>query len=371
AEYLAANQALLRAQQDLQHLNGELETRVAARTAETRAALHEAEHQREQARVQQGLLSQILGQVPAAIATLGGPEHRFTFFNEPYLALSGHRAVLGRPVAELLPEVVEQGFIALLDQVYATGQAYSSTDTMVMLHDKATGRAEQRYLEFVYQPLFDGQQRPQGILAFILDVTERVRARKQADTLQAAMLAVVKRQGQERENVYQLFTQAPAAICLLREPDHRIDYLNPAYQALFPGRELRGRTLAAGQPQALELVALLDGIYQSGQPQFASETPVHIAPAGGQPELSRYFDFTYQAYREEGRIAGISIFGFDVTERVLARHFGQGLEIGATQHLCGRAPPDGFDRRIGQLDNQLGAPQNGNGHRRLLKNALQ
>ncbi|MGI4865460.1 MAG: PAS domain-containing sensor histidine kinase [Janthinobacterium lividum] len=319
SEYLAANQALRQAQQALQRLNEELEARVAARTAETRAALHEAERQREQARVQQGLLQQILGQVPAAIATLGGPEHRFTFFNEPYLALSGNRAVLGRPAAEVLPEVVEQGFIALLDQVYATGQAYSSADTLVMLHNKATGRAEQQYLEFVYQPLFNGQQRPQGVLAFILDVTERVRARKQADTLQAAMLAVVKRQGQERENVYQLFTQAPAAICLLREPDHRIDYLNPAYQALFPGRELRGHTLAAVQPEAPELVALLDGIYQSGQAQFQNEVPVHLAPGDGQPALARYFDFTYQAYHEEGHIAGVTIFGFDVTERVLAR----------------------------------------------------
>ncbi|RDC58845.1 hypothetical protein [Adhaeribacter pallidiroseus] len=58
--------------------------------------------------------------MPASIATLVGLEHRYNFFNDSYQALSGNRTNLGRTVAEVFPEVVEQGFIALLDQVYAT-----------------------------------------------------------------------------------------------------------------------------------------------------------------------------------------------------------------------------------------------------------
>ena len=46
----------------------------------------------------------------------------------------------------------------------------------------------------LYQPLFDGQQQPQGVLAFVLDVTAKVRAQRQASTLQAAVLAAVRRQ---------------------------------------------------------------------------------------------------------------------------------------------------------------------------------
>ncbi|WP_460501357.1 PAS domain-containing sensor histidine kinase, partial [Hymenobacter agri] len=269
--------------------------------------------------VQQALLGQILGQVPAAIATLHGPEHRFSFFNEPYQALVAGRGELGRPVAEVLPEVTEQGFIHLLDRVYATGQPFVGSETLLMLHDPATGQASQRYIDLRYQPLFDGQQRPQGILAFIVDVTDRVRARKQAETLQTAMLGVLKRQGQERENVYQLFEQAPAAICLLREPEHRVDYCNPAYQGLFPGRELRGRVFADAFPEAPELRQLFDGVYDDGHTQFQSEVPVLIPQPGSQPARTRYFDFTYQAYREQGRIVGVSVFGFDVSVRVRTR----------------------------------------------------
>ncbi|MBF9144270.1 PAS domain-containing sensor histidine kinase [Hymenobacter properus] len=305
------------AHQQMQQLNEELELRVTARSAEARAAQFEAEQQREQARHQQALLGQILRQTPAAIATLTGPEHRFSFFNDEYLALTAGRARLGQKAAELLPEVEEQGFIALLDQVYATGEPFVGTETTLLLQN-AAGQPQLRHIDFIYQPLFDGQRRPQGILAFVLDVTDRVRARKQAETLQAAMMGVLRRQGEERENVFQLFEQAPAAICLLREPDHRIDYLNPAYQALFPGQELRGQTLAAAQPDNPTLVTLFDAIYRGGVGQFQAEVPMRVAPPDG-PALTRYFDFTYQAYREQGRNVGVSLFGFDVTERVLTR----------------------------------------------------
>ncbi|WP_201982510.1 PAS domain-containing protein [Hymenobacter rubidus] len=229
----------VRARQQLKQLNDELEMRVTARSAEARAALHEAEHQREQLRVQQGLLRQILGQVPAAIATLSGPEHRYTFFNDQYQARTGGRTALGRTVAQAVPELKEQGFIALLDQVYATGQPFSGAETALMLPDPATGQPVQHYVDLIYQPLFNGQPEPQGILVFILDVTEKVRARKQADTLQTAMLAVVQRQAQQRQDLYQIFEQTPVAIVLLREPDHRIDYFNPAFTELFPGFSLQ------------------------------------------------------------------------------------------------------------------------------------
>jgi PAS domain S-box-containing protein len=309
------------ARQLVQQLNEELELRVTARSAEARAAQHEAEQQREQARVQQSLLGQILGQVPAAIATLSGPEHRFSFFNEPYQAMVGSRSALGLPVAEVLPEVAEQGFISLLDQVYATGQPFSGTETLIMLHNTATGQPEQRYVDFLYQPLLDGQQQPQGILAFILDVTDRVRARKQAETLQAAMVAVLKRQAQARQDLYQIFEQTPAAIVLLREPNHRIDYFNPAFAELFPTEEwagpLQGHTIGEVYPRVkmAGLVKLLDKVYSTGESQVVLEMPL----AELQPGSPRYVTFAYQAYREQSRIVGVAAFVYDVTEQVLAR----------------------------------------------------
>ncbi|GAA4030163.1 hypothetical protein GCM10022409_13010 [Hymenobacter glaciei] len=316
------------ARQQVQQLNEELEMRVTARSAEARAALHEAEHQREQARLQQAMLSQILGQVPAAIATLVGPEHRFAFFNDSYQAFAAGRAQQGQTAAEALPEVVEQGFIALLDQVYATGQPFIGTETLIMLDNDATGQAEQRYVDFIYQPLLDGQQQPQGILAFILDVTEKVRARKQAETLQTAMMSVLKRQAQARQDLFQIFEQTPAAIVLLREPDHRIDYFNPAFAELFPPEQwagpLQGHTIAEVYPRVklAGLVKLLDRVFLTGESEIVTEMPLVEL----QPGSPRYVTFTYQAYREQGRIVGVAALVYDVTEQVLARRHTEALQ---------------------------------------------
>ena len=86
-EFLASNAALDQTQQQLQLLNQELEERVQARTHKL------AEQQR--------LLSQILTQVPAAITTLHGPEHRFTFANERYQQLVEGRAHVSRPATAI------------------------------------------------------------------------------------------------------------------------------------------------------------------------------------------------------------------------------------------------------------------------------
>ena len=268
----------VQARRQLEQLTQELELRVTARSAETKAALFEAEQQREQAQQQQARLGQILGQMPAAIATLSGPTHRFAYFNAAYQALSAGRTVLGLTVAEVFPELVEQGIIGLLDQVYTSGEPFLGTEILLMLQDPATGQPEPCYLDFTYQPLLDAQQLTEGLLVFALDVTERVRTRKQAETLETAMRAVTQRQAQERENVYQLFEQAPAAVCLLREPDLRIEYLNPAYQALFAGQQLRGQPLAQVQPDNAALLHLLHGVYRDGATQFQREVPVSGAP---------------------------------------------------------------------------------------------
>lgn len=92
-------------------------------------------------------------------------------------------------------------------------------------------------------------------------------------------------------------------------------------QAFFPGRSLAGRKAAEAAPElvAQGFVALLDQVYQTGKTFFGTEQPFTPSSAAGQPGQTRYFNFTYQAYREAGAIVGISIFAFDVTEQGLAR----------------------------------------------------
>ncbi|MDO7854706.1 PAS domain-containing protein [Hymenobacter convexus] len=182
-----SNAELLTNQEEVLKVQQLLEGNVAERTKQLATALSDAEQHRTAVAQQQRLLSQILGQVPASIATLTGPEHRYSFFNEHYQELSGGRTQLGLKVAEVFPEVVEQGFIDLLDRVYATGVPFVGRDTPAQLYDPTTGRPETRYVDFTYQPLLSDQNQTLGVLAFIVDVTDKVLARQQAEALQAQL----------------------------------------------------------------------------------------------------------------------------------------------------------------------------------------
>jgi len=323
-EYLATNAALASTQQALQALNQELEARVQERTR--------------QLAEQQQLLSQILSQVPAAVATLSGPAHHFSFFNEAYERLTNGRATLGLRVAEALPEVVEQGFIELLDHVYTSGEPFYGREIAIILQ-QADSTDSTQYLDFTYQPLTDPQGQTQGILVFAVDVTAQVLARRQAATLQAAMLAVAQRQAQQRQELYQIFEQTPVAIVLLREPDHRIDYFNPAFLELFPPEQeydsLQGHRIAEVYPllKLAGLVKLLDRVFTTGEPQTVLEMPL----ADLQPGSPRYVTFAYQPYFEQDRIVGVAAFVYDVTEQVLTRQQLQAQQV-EFQALFEQAP---------------------------------
>ncbi|MGI4761951.1 MAG: PAS domain-containing protein [Janthinobacterium lividum] len=307
-EYLINNTELARAQLALRQLNDELEARVAARSHEVQAALREAEAQREQLRTQQRLLRQILGQVPAAIATLTGPEHRYSFFNEGYLTLTGGRAQLGHPVAEALPELVQQGFLKILDRVQATGQAYAGTETPLQLRDVATGQFVQRYIDFVYQPITDEQGQVENILAFLVDATDKVHARREAD--------------QQRALLHTLFMDAPAPIAILEGPSHVYQLVNPAYQQIFPSRALAGRPVFEALPELADTAVpgLLQHVYTTGEPFVAQELPLQLARHDGAELQQLYFNFTYQPrYTTTDQIDGILVFAYEVTEQVRAR----------------------------------------------------
>ncbi|WP_223650462.1 PAS domain-containing protein [Hymenobacter psoromatis] len=307
--------------QQLQQLNEELEVRVAERTTQLQASLHEAELQRAQLGEQQSLLHQILGQLPAGVAVLTGPEHRFSFFNGPLQAVVDNRARLDRPLAELFPELVESGFVRRMDEVYATSQPFQGLRQPVWLHATQAHDSPPHYRDYLYQALRNAQGETLGVLAFIMDVTEQVLMQQRADDLQAKVQAAAVRQAQERETFYQIFAQTPAIVALMRGPEQRFEYVNPAFERLFPGRALVGRPVAEALPEIVSqgFLTLLDGVYQTGTAYFATEAPLIIAQPAGQPDQLLYLDITYQAYREGGHITGVSVFAFEVSEQVRAR----------------------------------------------------
>lgn len=170
------------------------------------------------------LLSQMFEQAPTFMALLEGPEHRFVRVNPGYLRLVGGREVLGRTVAEALPEARDQGFLNLLDGVYQSGEPYAADGQLFASEPVAGGPVDNRYVNFVYQPIRDAAGAITGIFVEGADVTDR--------TLAAAAAAAAE------ERYRTVMTSIDVGFCVLEmkfdDGDRPVDYKivegNPAFE---------------------------------------------------------------------------------------------------------------------------------------------
>lgn len=128
-------------------------------------------------------LKTLFEQAPGFVAVLSGPDHRFQMANAAYRRLVGERDIIGRPVAEALPEVVGQGFVGLLDQVRASATAYVGLSEKILLRNDDASQAQERFLDFLYQPILAASGAVSGIFVQGHDVTDQKIARERQKLL--------------------------------------------------------------------------------------------------------------------------------------------------------------------------------------------
>lgn len=117
-------------------------------------------------------LASLFEQAPSFMALLDGPSHRFVLANPQHKKLVG-RDVTGETVAVGLPEAAEQGYLDLLDKVYASGQPYSAFSSRFEFQAAPDLRPVERFVDFVYQPVRDQGGATTGIFVHGVDVTDR------------------------------------------------------------------------------------------------------------------------------------------------------------------------------------------------------
>jgi PAS domain S-box-containing protein len=97
--------------------------------------------------------------------------------------------VIGKPLAEALPELAGQPFLKILDDVYTTGIPYSADAAAAML--EVNGVLGRYYFNFTYKPLFDEQGQVYGILNMAVDVSDAVIARQSLEETQVALINAI------------------------------------------------------------------------------------------------------------------------------------------------------------------------------------
>jgi len=91
-----------------------------------------------------------------------------------------NRDVLNKPVRIALPEAIEQGYIEILDKVYQ-GEPFIGNGLRFQVEAGKGSLPDERFLDFVYQPLREADGSVSGIIVVGIDVTER---KKGQDALQ-------------------------------------------------------------------------------------------------------------------------------------------------------------------------------------------
>jgi PAS domain S-box-containing protein len=135
---------------------------------------------------------QMFDQSPSFMSLKYGPDHRAEIANPAYRRLMGAREIIGRPLGEAFPELADQGFKELLDKAYATGETHYATAAPIKVQRAPGQPLEERFLDFVYQPIRDDGDRIIGIFAQGNDVTDRVLAERLAREKEADFLALTR-----------------------------------------------------------------------------------------------------------------------------------------------------------------------------------
>ncbi len=267
-------------------------------------------------------------QAPIAICVLDGPEHTFTLSNPHYDKLV-ERKVVGRRVRDAFTEAEAGPFFQILDRVFLTGEPYIGKETSVPLIDVG-GEVRERFIDFGYHPIRNSENIITSILAFLIDVTDQVLARKNLENSEVRLLQsqeMLENMKQIAENdrakLAALFAQTPGAIAVFEGPDHIFTMANPAYLSQFFGgrQDLIGRSVRAAVPEAVEqgFEKLLNNVYQTGEPYIGTETPIDLLQPDG--KLKKFhLNLVYQPLRDtSGKIFGIVAVITDVTDQVAGR----------------------------------------------------
>ena len=130
-------------------------------------------------------LREIVHRAPIMMATVDGPDHVFTGANPRYLDTLGLCDVIGRSVREVFPEIEAQGLIAILDDVYRTGEPFVAEGLPMDL--QVNGALTRFYFNLVYQPVRDGDGHVTGILGNVADVTSLFRANEALSAVNAEL----------------------------------------------------------------------------------------------------------------------------------------------------------------------------------------
>jgi PAS domain S-box-containing protein len=247
-------------------------------------------------------LNDIILQAPVAMCIFRGADLVVEIANNLMLRFWGKNEIdiLGKPVFEGIHEARNQGFEAILEEVYQTGKTYSAQAVPVNL--SRSGVICTVYVNFIYQAILDASGKVTGIIAVAVDVTEQVRAAKEMQKAE--------------QEIRSLMESAPFPIGVYRGKEMRLHLLNQSIiETWGKGPDILGKTFEEALPELKEerFVQQLQEVYQSGKAIHGRNERVDFEINGNMQKF--YFNYSYTPlFDENGEVYGVMNTGADVTD---------------------------------------------------------
>lgn len=288
-ELLASNDELSAAQERLAEMNFNLEEIVTSRTAE----LLKSEQR----------YRNLVDVAPVSIGTLTGKDLLITSANDMILQVWGKsKAIIGMKLADALPEINQQFFLQLLDEVYTSGTPYYGNEAVAILEHK--GESKEFYFNFIYTPIQDENGITETILVVANDVTEQVNSRKKIEHASNRLQSMVM--------------TAPIGMTILNGRKLMVEIANQPMLEIWhrDKDETLGRDLWDIFPEikASEFPAILNSVFDNGKPyKIAEVLSPHL-------EKESYIDISYDPlFDKNGTVESILVTVIDITEVVQSR----------------------------------------------------
>ena len=234
-------------------------------------------------------LRRLFAQAPGFVCFLRGPNHVYELVNDAYREVTGHRQLLGKAVREGLPEVVDQGLIDLLDEVYRTGRSYIGKRVSLFLKRQADREPEETILDFVLQPIIENDGNVTGIFVQGQDVTEQQRNETELQRYREHLEELVRERTQaleqseaERQVAEQALQQAQRLEAVGKLTGGIAHDFNNMLQIIGGNLQLLRRSLGNDETAARRLNSAVSGVEKGAR--LASQL---LAFASRQPLLPR------------------------------------------------------------------------------------
>ncbi|WP_153848220.1 PAS domain-containing sensor histidine kinase [Sphingobacterium paramultivorum] len=288
------------------------------------------------------LILQALSCSPEPTSIYTGTEMTIQFANEGMLSLWGKDAsVIGKALISAIPELEDQPFLAILQEVWRTGKSYSVTEAPARLVKNGVPVTD--YFDYEYRALLDQNNKTWCILNTARNVTLRRRHQQQIQEkekkeqgLMEEMAATLEELtatndelnsslqllAESREQVRTIIEQAPVGIAMLKGPELIIDIANPTILKIWGHRlaDVQGRPHEIARPelQGQPVNQWLREAFEKGERKTNNELSILLRHSDRLREA--IVNSIYQPiFSTDNKVTGILIILEEITDQVLER----------------------------------------------------